>query len=142
MAKYKDGRASIKERKNQTIHTPKPNSLVPLSQASTFVMRSSSNKRSRTPPWQNLVGCDHHQWDYHPAPYFSVMYLSCPPWAGWYRPWMPPPMHFHLEWLVPARGFDHRGYYIEDGHYRSISRQKDRSGPRQENRMVSFCQRR
>jgi hypothetical protein len=49
MAKYKEGRASVRGRKNQTIQNPKPDSPISLSQASTSTARSSSVKRSRTP---------------------------------------------------------------------------------------------
>jgi hypothetical protein len=50
MDKYKEGRARIKERKNRNIRNVKSDSLVSLSQASTSVVGSSSNKQSRTPP--------------------------------------------------------------------------------------------
>jgi hypothetical protein len=45
-------------------------------------------------------------------------------------------MHFHLGWSGPAEGFHHRGYYIEDGRYWSVSHQKDKKASRQENRIV------
>jgi hypothetical protein len=44
MARYKEGRASIRGHKNQTIRNPKPDSPVSLSQASTSVARSSYDK--------------------------------------------------------------------------------------------------
>jgi hypothetical protein len=44
MAKYKEGRAGIRGHKNQTIWNPKPDSLVSLSQASSFAAGSSSDK--------------------------------------------------------------------------------------------------
>jgi hypothetical protein len=49
MAKYKEGRADVMGRKNQTIWNPKPG-LVSLSQTSSFAAGSSSGKRSRTLP--------------------------------------------------------------------------------------------
>jgi hypothetical protein len=50
MARYQEGRASIRGHENRTIRNPKPDSLVSLSQASTSVVGSSSGKRSQTPP--------------------------------------------------------------------------------------------
>jgi hypothetical protein len=44
MAKYKEGRAGIKGRKNQTIQNTNPDTLVSLSQASTSTAESSSGK--------------------------------------------------------------------------------------------------
>jgi hypothetical protein len=44
MAKYKEGRAGIRGHKNRTIWNPKPDSLVSLSQASSFAAGSSSDK--------------------------------------------------------------------------------------------------
>jgi hypothetical protein len=32
-------------------------------------------------------------WAMGPPP---MMYPPCPPWAGWYGPWTPPSMHFHI----------------------------------------------
>jgi hypothetical protein len=61
MAKYKEGRASIRGRKNWTIRNTKPNSPVSLSQVNTSTTGSSSGKRSRTPPQGNSKGRDHHQ---------------------------------------------------------------------------------
>jgi hypothetical protein len=146
MAKYKEGRASIKGHKNWTIRNTKPDSLVSLSQPNTSTAESSSSKCSWTPPWRNSGGWDHRQQDYHPVPYFPVglpmlgpwgpppiMYPPCPPWVGWYRPWALPPMHFHPGWLGPSEGFGHGGYYAGDGHYGSISHQQSRRNLRQEN---------
>jgi hypothetical protein len=65
-----------------------------------------------------------------------MMYPPHLPWAGWYRPWAPPPMHFHLTWSELARGFGHRGYYTRDDRYKSVGQQQDRRTPRQENQMV------
>jgi hypothetical protein len=56
MAKYKEGRAGIRERKNWTIRNIKPNSLVSVSQASTSTAGSLSSKWSRTPPQRNSEG--------------------------------------------------------------------------------------
>jgi hypothetical protein len=82
-------------------------------------------------------------------PYFSIgppmpglwgpppmMYLPCPPGAGWYGPWTPPPIHFHPGWSGPAEGFDHGGYYTGDDRYWSVGHQQDRKASRQENRIV------
>jgi hypothetical protein len=87
MAKYKEGRADIREHDNWIIRNPKSDSPVSLGQVSTSAAGSSSSKRSRTPPWQNLEGRDHHQQDYHLVPYFSIG----PPMSG---PWGPPPMMY------------------------------------------------
>jgi hypothetical protein len=106
---------------------------VSLDQANTSPVGSSSNKRSRTPPRQNLEGWDHRQREYHLVPYFPtgppmlgpwgpppMMYLPYPPWVRWDGPWAPPPMHFHLGWLGSAGGHGHRGYYTGDDHHESI----------------------
>jgi hypothetical protein len=50
IAKNKEGKTDIREREKQTIHNAKRNSLVSLSQASTSTAKSSSSKRSWTPP--------------------------------------------------------------------------------------------
>jgi hypothetical protein len=50
MAKHKEGRVSIKGRKNWTIRNTKPDSPISLSRASTTIVGSSSGKRYRTPP--------------------------------------------------------------------------------------------
>jgi hypothetical protein len=110
--------------KNRTIQNAKPDSLVSMSQVKSSIAGSSSAKRSRTPPWRKSEGRDRRQRDYHLTPYFpigrpmprpwgplSMMYLPCPPWAGWYRPWTLPLMHFHPGWLEPVKGFSHGGYY-------------------------------
>jgi hypothetical protein len=149
VAKYKEGRAIIRGRENWTIWNTEPDSLVPLSQASTSVTRSSSDKRSRTPPQQNSEGRDCCQQYYHPVTYFSVgppmpgpwrppsmMYPPCPPWVGWYGPWALPPMHFHPGWSGPSEGFGHICYNIGDNRYGSAGHQQDRRTLRQENRMV------
>jgi hypothetical protein len=99
MAKYKEGRAGVRGRKNQTIWIPKPHSPVSLSQGSSSVAGSSSDKRSQALLRQNSEAQDRCQQKYHPTPYFSVgppmpglwgpspmMYLPCPSWAGWYGP--------------------------------------------------------
>jgi hypothetical protein len=65
-----------------------------------------------------------------------MMYLLCPPWVGWYRPWALPLMHFHLRWSILAEDFGHRGYYVGDDGYRYVGHQQDSRTPRQENRMV------
>jgi hypothetical protein len=65
-----------------------------------------------------------------------MMYLPCPPWAGWYGPWAPPPMHFHSGWLGPTQCFGHEGYYAGDDRYRHIGHQQDRRALGQENRIV------
>jgi hypothetical protein len=115
MAKYKEGRASIRGHGNRTIQNPKPDSSVSLSQASSSAAGCSSSKRSRTLPRQNSEGLDYHQQEYHPTPYFPIrspipgpwgpplmMYPPCPPWAGWYGPWTSPLMHFHPGWSGPT----------------------------------------
>jgi hypothetical protein len=78
------------------------------------------------------------------APYLSVglpmpglcgpPVMMCPPWAGWYEPWAPPPMHFHLGWSGPAQGFGYEGYYAGDGRYGHTGHQQDRRASRPENR--------
>jgi hypothetical protein len=65
-----------------------------------------------------------------------MMYLSCPPWVGWYGPWTLPPMHFHLRWSGPIEHFGHRGYYIRDGRYMNVGHQQGRMASKQENRTV------
>jgi hypothetical protein len=50
LAKYKEGRANIRECENWTIQKAKPDSPVPLSHASKSATGSSSNKQFRTPP--------------------------------------------------------------------------------------------
>jgi hypothetical protein len=137
MAKYKEGSAVIRGHKNWTTCNTKSNNLVSLNQASTSTVKSSSSKRSRTPPRRILEGWDHPQQDYHLVPYFLVgprmprpwgpplmMYLPCPR-AGWYRPWAPPPMHFHPGWSGSAEEFGHGGYYIGDSCYGHVSHQQD-----------------
>jgi hypothetical protein len=149
MARYKEGRASIRGRKNWTIRNPKLDSLVSFSQASTSTAGSLSSKRSRTPQRQNSEGQDHRRQDYHLVPYFPVeppmpgpwgpppmMYPLCPPLAGWYASWVSPPMHFHPGWSGPTQGFDHGGYYVGDGRYRHIGHQQSRGASGQENRTV------
>jgi hypothetical protein len=134
MAKYKEGRASFRDHKNQAIQNTRLNNPVYLGQASASTIGSSSGKRYRTLPQQNSKGQDHRQQDYHPAPYFLVrppmpglwgpppmMYPPCPPWAGWYGPWAPSLMHFHPRWLGPTEDFGYGGYYAGDSHYRYIS---------------------
>jgi hypothetical protein len=130
MAKYKEVRALIRGHENRTIRNTKSDSPVSLGQASTFVARSSSSKRSQTLPHQISEGRDRRQQDYHSTHYFLIglpmprpwgpppmMYPPCPPWAGWYRPWTPPPMHFHPAWSGPTEGFAHGGYYTGDDCY-------------------------
>jgi hypothetical protein len=56
--------------------------------------------------------------------------MMYPPWVGWYGPWTPPPMHFHLGWLGLASGFGHRGYHTRDGHYTSVGQQQTRQANR------------
>jgi hypothetical protein len=86
----------------------------------------------------NFRRSNHRQHDYHPVPYFLVrplmsgpsgpppmMYPPCPPWVGWYGPWAPPLMHFHLGWPGPVEGFGHRGYYAGDDRYIHAGHQQD-----------------
>jgi hypothetical protein len=149
MAKYREGRADIREHENLIIQNTKSDSLISLSQASTSAAGCSSGKRSRTLPWQNSKGWDHHQRDYHLVPYFLVgppmsglwgppqmMYPPCPPWMGWYETWAPSFMHFHSGWSKPTQGFDHGGYHAGDGRYRGFGQQQDRRSHRQENRTI------
>jgi hypothetical protein len=89
MAKYKEGRVGIRGHKNRTIRNTKPDNLVSLSHASTSTTRSSSGKRSQTPPRQNSEGQDRYQQDYLLVPYFSIG----PPMPG---AWGPSPMIIHL----------------------------------------------
>jgi hypothetical protein len=72
MAKYKEGRADIRGRKNWTIRNTKLDCPVSLSQTNTSAAGSSSGKRSQTPPHRNSEGRDCRQQDYHSAPYFLV----------------------------------------------------------------------
>jgi hypothetical protein len=65
-----------------------------------------------------------------------MMYPPCPSWVGWYEPWAPLSMHFHLGWSGPAKGFGHEGYYARDDHYRYVDHQQDRRASGQENRIV------
>jgi hypothetical protein len=44
MAKYKEGRASVRWHKNQTIWNPKPDSPISLSQVNSSAARSSFGK--------------------------------------------------------------------------------------------------
>jgi hypothetical protein len=149
MGKYTEGRANIRGHKNWTIWNTKLDSSVSLSQASTSTAESSSSKRARTPPRLNSEGRDRRQQVYHSTPYFpiglsmprpwgppSMMYPPCPPWAGWYRPWVPPLMHLHPGWSRPAEGFVHRGYYVGDGHYRYVGHQQDMRASGQENQTM------
>jgi hypothetical protein len=53
LAKYKEGRADVRGRENQTIQNPKSDSPVSLSQASTSAAGSSFDKWSRTPQQQH-----------------------------------------------------------------------------------------
>jgi hypothetical protein len=50
----------------------------------------------------------------------------CPPSAGWYGPWVSPPMHFHPGWSGPAQDFGHVGYYVGDGFYEHVGHQQGR----------------
>jgi hypothetical protein len=104
---------------------------------------------------------NHRQRDYHPMPYFSIgppmpgswgsspmMYPSCPPWSGWYKPWAPMLMHFYPGWSRPAGGFDHRRYYTGDDHYGSVDQQQEGGSqsrkprqPRIPNRTIRFPRR-
>jgi hypothetical protein len=149
IAKYKEGRADIRGHENWTIRNTKLDSLVSLSQASTSIAGSPSGKRSCTPPCQNSEGQDHHQQDYHLTAYLpvgppmlgpwgppSMMYPPCPPWAGWYGPWAPLLMHFHLGWSGPMEGFGHKGDYAGNGRYGYINHQQDMRASRQENQTV------
>jgi hypothetical protein len=99
MAKYRHGKADIRERKNQTIQFPKSDHPISLDQVSTFAARSPSSNQSRAPPQRNSEGRDHRQQEHHPAPYFPIrppmprpwgptpmMYPPCLPWEGWYSP--------------------------------------------------------
>jgi hypothetical protein len=149
MAKYKELRADIRGRENRTIWNAKPDTPVSLSHARTTTAGSLSGKRSRTPPRRTSEGLDRRQQDNHPAPYFSIgppmpelwghpsmTYPHCPPWVGWYRPWAPPPMHFHPGWSGHAEGFGHGDYYTIDGRYEYISHEHDRRASGQERRTV------
>jgi hypothetical protein len=146
MAKYREGRADIRERESWTMQFPKPNHPVCLDQGSTSAIGSSSNKRSRTPSQRNSESWDCCQREYHSVPYFPVgppmprpwgplpmMFPICPLWVGWYRPWALLPMHFHLEWSGPARGFGHGGYHAGDNRYGSVSQHQDRRSQGQQN---------
>jgi hypothetical protein len=55
---------------------------------------------------QRLITWSSHQCQDRRGPPL-MMFLPCPPWAGWYGVWVPPPMHFHLGWSGPIGGFDH-----------------------------------
>jgi hypothetical protein len=105
MAKYKEGRTGIRGHENQTIWNTKSDSTVSLDQISTSTARSSSDKRSRTPPHRISEDRDHHQQGSHSAGY---------------GPWTPLSMHFHPGWSGPTEGFGRIGYYTGDGHYRYV----------------------
>jgi hypothetical protein len=95
MAKYKEGRVGIRGHKNRTIRNTKPDNLVSLSHASTSTTRSSSGKRSQTPPRQKfrrsgslsaglssgaiLLNRATNAWGMGT---FANDYPSCPPWGG------------------------------------------------------------
>jgi hypothetical protein len=99
----------------------------------------------RTLPWQNLVGWDHHQREYHPVSYYPVgppmarlwrpMPMIFPPWAGWYGLWALPSTHFHPGWLEPARGFYHGGYYPGDNRYGGLSQYRERGSSNRKTRL-------
>jgi hypothetical protein len=124
LAKYRDGKAGFKGRENRTIRVFKSDYPIFLDQASTSTAASSSGNQSRITPRQNSKVQNHHQQELHLASYFPIgppmsgpwgpppmMYPPCPPWAGWYGPRTPPPMHFHPGWSGPTQGFGHGGYY-------------------------------
>jgi hypothetical protein len=149
MAKYRDGKAGFRGRENQTIRFLKLDYPIFLDQASTSTAASSSDNQSRTSPRQNSEVQNHRQQEHHPVSYFpieppmprpwgspSMMYPPCPPWAGWYRPWTPPPMHFHSGWSGPSQGFGHEGYYTGDNRYGHVSHQQGRKASGQENQTV------
>jgi hypothetical protein len=136
MTKYRDDKAGIRGHKNRTIQFPKPDHPVSLGQVSTSAIGSSSNNQFRAPPWRNSEGRGRRQQEHYPVPYFSIgppmprpwgpppiMYPPYPPWVGWYGPWTPPPMPFHLGWPGPAGGFGHRGYQAGDSHYAGVDQQ-------------------
>jgi hypothetical protein len=60
MAKYKEGRASVRGLENQTIQNPEWDSLVSLSQASSSAAESSSGKWSWTLPHWKSKGRGRH----------------------------------------------------------------------------------
>jgi hypothetical protein len=66
----------------------------------------------------------------------SMMYPPYSPLPGWYRPWAPSPIPFHMGWSGLAGGFGYGGYYAGDGRYGHVSHQQDNWILRQENRMV------
>jgi hypothetical protein len=136
MAKYRDGNAGFRSHKNWTIRFPNLDYPVFLDQPSTSTVASSSDNQFKTPPRQNLEDQNHHQQQHHSASYFPIgppmpgpwgplpmMCLPCPPWAGWYKAWTPPPIHFHPGWSEPTQGFGHRGYYTGDGRYGHLGHQ-------------------
>jgi hypothetical protein len=55
----------------------------------------------------------------------SMMYPPCPPWAGWYGQWAPPPVPFHPRWSGHAEGFGYGGSYVGDGCYGYVGHQQD-----------------
>jgi hypothetical protein len=65
-----------------------------------------------------------------------MMYPPYPPWMGWYGLWTSAPVHFHLGWSGPAKGFGHEGYYTTDICYRSVGHQQDKEASRHKNRIV------
>jgi hypothetical protein len=65
-----------------------------------------------------------------------MMYPSCSPWAGWYRPWAPLSVPFHLGWSRPTEGLGYSGYYTGDSHYGHVGQQQDNRVLRQKNWMV------
>jgi hypothetical protein len=100
---------------------------------------------SQIVPCQNSEDRDRRQQNYHLVPYFLIGPpmpelwgpLPCPPWAGWYGPWVPPPpMHFHSGWSGFVEGFGHGIYYAGDDRYGYVDHQHDSRTPSQENQMV------
>jgi hypothetical protein len=129
MAKYRDGKVSIRGHKNQTIRFPWIRPVLLRQEAC-----PATNPGHRS---------DKIQYEHCSASYLSIrppmpgswgpplmMYLPCPPWVGWYDPWTTSPMHFHPGWSRPVEGFGHGGYYTRDDHYGSVSHQQDNKASR------------
>jgi hypothetical protein len=72
-----------------------------VSDSTTSNFRRSGSSSTRLSSGALLPGWATNVWAMGPLP---MMYAPCPPWVGWYGPWAPPLMHFHLvRWLLCRR---------------------------------------
>jgi hypothetical protein len=105
----------------------------PIQDTAMTKFRKSGSSSTRASSSALLPDRATNAWAMGPSP---MMYLPCPPCAGWYGLWSPPPIHFHPGWSGPIEGFGHGGYYTRDGRYGSVGHQQDRKASRQENQTV------